>query len=271
MNGHSPDKIVVRFVGGVVALVFGVALLGFVVVPAIQGQSAGIDTWTAICRAIGIAPGSPAASTPQTAAAAAPVSDVAWTTDVLNRLAQPQPEMAQQLAETLCVACHGEDGISTTPQNPHLAGQSALAIYKQLHDYKSGARANELMTPVAQQLTEEQILAVANFYSSFSKGTLDRRLEWAGDPAVDHLVRTGDTARGIPGCQSCHGYGAGGPMETPTISGQHREYLAAQLANYASGTRKNDVFARMRDIAGRLSQQEIAALVQYYSTQRPQR
>jgi cytochrome c553 len=169
------------------------------------------------------------------------------------------------------VSCHGENGISTTPQNPHLAGQSAFAIYKQLHDYKSGARVNELMTPVAQQLNEDQMLAVANFYSTYARGTLDRRLEWAGDPAIDHLVRTGDTARGIPGCQSCHGYGAGGPIETPTISGQHQEYLAAQLANYANGTRRNDVFARMRDIAGRLSQQEIAALTQYYSAQRPLR
>ena len=59
---------------------------------------------------------------------------------------------------------------------------------------------NELMSPVAQQLTEEQMLAVANYYSSYMRGALDRRLEWTGDPEIDHLVRTGDTGRGIPGC-----------------------------------------------------------------------
>jgi cytochrome c553 len=109
--------------------------------------------------------------------------------------------------------------------------------------------------------------AVSNHYAALTRGTLDRRLNWISDPVTDTLVRTGDTARGIPGCQSCHGANTGGPMETPTISGQYREYLALQLTNYANGTRRNDVFNRMRDIASRLTPEEIEALAAYYAAQ----
>jgi cytochrome c553 len=123
------------------------------------------------------------------------------------------------------------------------------------------------MSPVARELNEEQMLAVSNYYASLARGTLDRRLDWTADPATDHLVRTGDTARGIPGCQSCHGAGAGGPMETPTLSGQRQAYFVAQMNAFATGARKNDVFNRMRDIASQLTPEEIDALARYYAAQ----
>ena len=56
-------------------------------------------------------------------------------------------------------------------------------------------------------------------------------------------------------------------METPTISGQSQAYLAAQMNAFALGVRKNDVFNRMRDVAGRLTPQEIDALARYYAAQ----
>jgi len=267
MQLDGQERFVFRFMMGVVGLVLVMAILGFVVVPTIQGQRAGLDLWTSVCRALGIAPGSPSAATPESAAQAQPSSTVAWTGQNIVALARPNQQVAQDLAQSLCAACHGENGVSPSPDFPHLSGQSALAIYKQLHDYKSGNRFNAQMTPVAQQIDEEQMLAMANHYASLARGTLDRRLDWTADPATDRLVRTGDTARGIPGCQSCHGAGAGGPMETPTLSGQRQAYLVAQMNAFATGARKNDVFNRMRDIAVRLTPQEIDALARYYSTQ----
>jgi cytochrome c553 len=123
------------------------------------------------------------------------------------------------------------------------------------------------MSPVAKTLTDEQIIALANHYATLTRGTLDRQLEVEADPRIDHLVRTGDTARGIPGYQSCHGIGAGGPVETPTLSGQYRQYLAAQLSNYAAGRRRNDVFSRMRGIASKLSEEEIRLVSGFYAEQ----
>src|SRR5450759_3759298 len=48
----------------VLTVLFLGALLGFVVLPVVQGASAGIDPYTAICRALGVLPGSPARDTP---------------------------------------------------------------------------------------------------------------------------------------------------------------------------------------------------------------
>src|ERR1044071_7590269 len=48
----------------VAALLIAGAGLGFIVLPVVQGWSGGIDAYTAICRALGVAPGSPARSNP---------------------------------------------------------------------------------------------------------------------------------------------------------------------------------------------------------------
>ena len=59
---------------------------------------------------------------------------------MLDILANARPERGARLAGAVCSSCHGEDGASATPELPSLAGQSAAAIYKQLHDFRTGAR-----------------------------------------------------------------------------------------------------------------------------------
>ena len=78
------------------------------------------------------------------------------------------------------------------------------------------------------------------------------------------LAWEGDTRRRIPACMSCHANGVGGPIETPALAGQNREYMVAQLDAYASGTRKNDVYGRMREIARRLTPEERQQLARYF-------
>src|SRR5215207_3990279 len=200
-------------------------VFGFIVLPIVQGYAAGVDPWTAICRAVGIVPGSPAMRQPTSAAKAQPTTQVAWSTDLLRSLSRPTGAGAD-VAQG-CVACHGERGISPTPQNPNLAGQSAVAIYKQLHDYKSGSRVHELMTPLAQGLDEGQITEVAAHFASSSRLNLDPTTAEVTDEEIVQLVEHGDLARELPACNACHGATAGGPTETPTLSHQNRDYLAA--------------------------------------------
>jgi len=249
-------------VGGFVLLG---ATLGFVVLPQFQRANAGLDLWAAICRAAGITAGSPAYRQTVSNADAMPVSQVAWSQDVLETLNGAQPQAGAQLAAETCVACHGEDGVSQTPEIPSLAGQSSAAIYKQLHDYRSGARANPLMSPVAAQLEPRQLASVAVYYGRFARertGLGGRDLP--GDIEIARLAREGDSARALPACDACHVPGAGGPIETPVITGQNQAYLAAQLRAFKGGERQNDVYRRMRGVAGKLSEQEIDALARYY-------
>lgn len=241
------------------------AVLGFLVLPNFQRANAGLDLWSAICRAVGITEGSPAYRQPVSSATALPVSQVAWSEGVLEVLNGARPEQGAQLAAATCVSCHGENGVSATPEIPSLSGQSSAAIYKQLHDYRSGARANPQMTPLAASLSVEQLASVAVYYGRFARertGLGGRDLP--GDVEIVRLAREGDSARALPACDSCHVPGAGGPIETPVITGQNQAYLAAQLRAFKEGGRQNDVYQRMRAIAGKLSEEEIDALARYY-------
>src|SRR5512134_3950502 len=78
--------------------------------------------------------------------------------------ARPDLQRGQQIATTVCVACHGASGVSPTPANPHLAGQGADYIAAQLEAFKSGARANPIMAGMAAGLSPEDMLSVGAWY-----------------------------------------------------------------------------------------------------------
>ena len=65
-----------------------------------------------------------------------------------------------------CQACHGMDGLSKLPEAPHLRGQVEEYLVKSLHDYKSGARRNEMMTVMAGDLSDDDIMNLAAYYAS---------------------------------------------------------------------------------------------------------
>jgi len=73
---------------------------------------------------------------------------------------------AGKLTSARCAGCHGQDGFSTNPQYPRLAGQSAKYLVKQLHAFQSGKRSNPIMTPMAKSLNEQQVLNVAAYFST---------------------------------------------------------------------------------------------------------
>jgi cytochrome c553 len=58
--------------------------------------------------------------------------------------------------------------------------------------------------------------------------------------------------------------GGGRPRETPVLAEQWSEYITQQLTLFASAERRNDVYARMRTIAPKLTQTEIRGLAAYY-------
>jgi cytochrome c553 len=251
------------------ALLAVAVVLGIVVIPIVQGNAVGIDPYTAICRALGIAPGSPARPTPSSDASPYPVTRVSWTDATLSELYRAEHNDGAALAQERCIACHTVEGNTADPTIPRNAGQSRFAIYKQLHDYKSGARVSDVMTPLVADLSDKQIADLAAFYGKLVRGAIDPRR--TAPPYVgieiENLVTKGDVARGIPPCISCHGVGAGGPIETPTITGQYAQYLEALLAAFAYGGRHNDIYHRMRSISSLLTPDEMKRLAIYYSGQ----
>jgi cytochrome c553 len=74
------------------------------------------------------------------------------------------PERPAKLG--LCVACHGEDGISRIAGTPHLAGQDGQYLERALTDYRSGKRQHVPMTSLANSLQPADIQALAAWYAS---------------------------------------------------------------------------------------------------------
>jgi cytochrome c553 len=250
----------------VVGIVLAGILLGVLIIPIVQGRSAGLDAYTAICRALGILPGSPAQPQPAGRSAPTPVSQVVWTPDVLQILARADVQRGRAKVQELCFTCHGETGVSSLPDFPHLAGQSGAAIYKQLFDYRTGSRTNPIMDGLAKALDEPSIADVAAYYAGQPQRNPNPMTLADPPPAIVQLVELGDPRRNIPPCAACHRAGAGGPIETPVLTEQRASYIAQQLKLYASGERRNDVYARMRTIASQLTASEIDGLAAYYQT-----
>lgn len=73
---------------------------------------------------------------------------------------------AGQKKSVICTACHGAKGAKPLPNTPKLAGQKAEVIARALHEFKTGKRASAMMSPMARPLSEQDIQALAAYFSS---------------------------------------------------------------------------------------------------------
>ena len=75
-------------------------------------------------------------------------------------------QAAEPKVATMCVGCHGEKGKSLNDLWPNLAGQKKAYLAKQLSAFKSGARQDPLMNPLSTGLSDSDIQALAEYFSS---------------------------------------------------------------------------------------------------------
>jgi cytochrome c553 len=138
---------------------------------------------------------------------------------------------------TMCFACHGPNGNSTSPTYPRLAGQGAVYLDEQLHLFRDGKRPNPIMSAMAAGLSNQDIDDLAVYFAAQTPAGLD------ADPALWKAGRalyiSGDRARDVPACAACHGpTGQGNPAAGyPALRAQQSAYVVAQLQSYANGTR----------------------------------
>jgi cytochrome c553 len=186
-------------------------------------------------------------------------SDVVLTHDLLPP-AQPG-DLGQGATLALrCTPCHGPTGISYA-NSPNLAGQYAVAVYKQLRDYKFGVRTNAIMNPMAQTLTDTDMRQISVYYASLAKPP-EARLTVEPPP----IVRWGAPMRNVAPCGSCHG-DIDHTLASPWLKGEPAAYLVQQLHAFAAGTRSNDINGQMRAMAHGMTGEEMAAAATYYSGQ----
>ncbi|MBE9532487.1 MAG: cytochrome c4 [Proteobacteria bacterium] len=159
-----------------------------------------------------------------------------------------------------CAACHGMDGNSPTNMFPKIAGQGEAYLVKQITEFKTGVRKNAMMAPMVAGLTDQDIADLSAYFASnkTTAGAVSEELVDAGQA----LYRGGNKESGVPACMACHGpTGAGVPAAGwPALSGQYPAYTEAQLKAFADGSRDNDSNSMMRDIAAKMTADEIKAV-----------
>ena len=69
-----------------------------------------------------------------------------------------------------CIVCHGKDGISPNELWPNLAGQKEAYLILQLKAFRQGERKNEIMNPLSQTLTDQDIEDISSYYSQLKSG-----------------------------------------------------------------------------------------------------
>jgi len=231
-------------------------IVGFVLLPYATTGMPFASLWDAICSAAGV----PRA----TVESQAPKPPVVTSNVVMNsQMFGPPDTRSVGRGATLamqCAICHGSNRQGQV-DTPNLEGQPAAAVYKELRDFKTGARTNAVMAPFAVKLSEQDMLDLAAYYSY-----LPRQPGSHPDDAVavSQIVARGAPMRNVPACGSCHGI-TDAKLGTPWLEGQSAVYIKAQLQAFATGARRNDISEQMRNIARQMTAAEIDEAARYYA------
>jgi len=188
-------------------------------------------------------------------------------------------ELGKAVASQTCAACHGADGNSSDPQYPKLAGQNADYLYAQLVVFADGTRKSDIMSAVADALSDSDKANVAVFYAA--KAAKADKVADAQAIARGKMIFFANAGPGAPACAVCHGGQGGGPMmghggmvrggmmammgagPMPNLDGQHASYLLAQLNRFADGERASQP---MSGIAASLSAQDRQDVADYLAS-----
>lgn len=133
---------------------------------------------------------------------------------------------AGKKASFFCANCHGEHGVSVSPEIPNLAGQNPAYLLEQIRKFGSGERKDQFMQGLIKVLKDEERLQLAAFYAS--------------EPVQPSRADVGQVVRGkdLFGklCVRCHGEQARGNELYPRLAGQKLPYLQTTITRYRDGT-----------------------------------
>lgn len=179
--------------------------------------------------------------------------------------AEGNPDAGKAKAEEAgCSACHGADGVATEDglaidkNVPNLAAQPDLYTQFQLVFFRKGVRKNELMTPVAESLSNEDIRNLGTFYASLPVP----KLPLPSDSAPDD-TELGQKVAEATHCNNCHGDHYEGVDNIGRLAGQREDYLYKALRDFKSGARTQVGAAGMAEVVYPLGDLEMNALAHY--------
>jgi cytochrome c553 len=158
----------------------------------------------------------------------------------------------------LCAACHGEDGNSTNPQIPSIAGQPKLFLENQLILFREELRKSDQMLPVLKGLKDPEIVKLAEHFSKLPAKGME-----TGAPENGLLQRGSQRAKELR-CGVCHVSDFGGQNQIPRLAGQREAYLETEMRAYRDGKRTGGDTIMAAALYG-VSDADIKALAHFLS------
>ena len=155
----------------------------------------------------------------------------------------------------LCAACHGANGNATIALNPILAGQTSRYLYLQLRDYQEGRRSDPQMSPMAKDLTREEMRELADYFAAQKPAPQAFKADAA-------KAKLGKAKSDETLCTMCHLGGFAGQNEIPRVAGQNYEYVVKQLKDFKDKKRTNDA-GNMASVSRTLNDADIENLGHY--------
>jgi cytochrome c553 len=147
--------------------------------------------------------------------------------------ASAQPQSIEQKAE-VCAACHGAKGIPADKTYPVIWGQHQGYLYLELRDFKSGARKNDLMTAIVADLSRDDMMALAEYFSQKTWPDLGQKSAPDAEAAIANRVNVSI------GCTGCHLGQYQGDATVPRLAGQQHDYLLKSMRDFRSRARANN-------------------------------
>lgn len=133
----------------------------------------------------------------------------------------------------VCSACHGQNGTPVNTVTPIIWGQQSNYLYKQLHDFHSGARVNATMSPLVKDIALPDLRQLADYFAAKT---------WPAAPAANAAAVPPDAIAGkIEMCKACHQAHFEGGAPAPRLAGLSYEYLLSAMNNFADGERTNNL------------------------------
>ncbi len=118
------------------------------------------------------------------------------------------------------------------------------------------------MTPICASL-DPQDHKTLGIYFAGQIATSEKVLDGAAAELGRKIYMEGNEASAYPACAGCHVEDGSGNKRFPRLAGQHREYLIEQMMLFKKNVRTNDASRFMREVAKRMSDEEIRAVAEY--------
>jgi cytochrome c553 len=173
--------------------------------------------------------------------------------------ASAQTVSTQTLKEKLptCLACHGENGQSQTPDVPSLGAQQAFYVTVQLLMFREKMRLAEPMNDMTKNLTDDDLRTFAEAIST----TLPAP-QPAGGPMDEARMQRARALVAQNRCNFCHKQDFSGQDNVPRIAAQREDYLVKALRGYKDNSR-HGYDASMADVIAPITDAQILDLAYY--------